>query len=190
MFLFLKFSFPTNKTQVFNKISLMENWLIIHMINSRPHPCVILVVYLSILIPYKGNMHFDTYFCFCFSLIFRIFPRAAALFLTIFFFLLFFNLMSWRQKYQIKYNRKLLCVILQKCQISLMKDIVKFLMIAAFAPNCSYLSYVFLQVGKIKVTAKQGLKILWIHCQNSALIMTNAIRKVRLRVDIFNNKNS
>ena len=28
--------YPTNKTQVFNEISLMENWLIIHVINSRP----------------------------------------------------------------------------------------------------------------------------------------------------------
>ena len=26
---------PTNKTQVFNEISIMENWLIIHLINSR-----------------------------------------------------------------------------------------------------------------------------------------------------------
>ena len=56
------------------------------------------------------------------------------------------------------------------------------------APNPSYLSYVFLQVGKIKVTAKRGLKLLWIHCQNSALIMTNGIRKVRLGVDIFDKR--
>ena len=54
-----------------------------------------------------------------------------------------------------------------------------------FAPNRSYLSYVFLQVGKIKVTAKRGLKILWTHCQNSVLIMINRIRKVRLGVDII-----
>ena len=27
--------YPTNKTQVFNEISIMENWLIIHVINSR-----------------------------------------------------------------------------------------------------------------------------------------------------------
>ena len=26
---------PTNKTQVFNEISIMENWLIIQVINSR-----------------------------------------------------------------------------------------------------------------------------------------------------------
>ena len=32
---------PTNKTQVFNEISLMENWLIIHVINSR----LLLVLY-------------------------------------------------------------------------------------------------------------------------------------------------
>ena len=31
------------------------------------------------------------------------------------------------------------------------------------APNPSYLSYVFLQVGKIKVTAKWGLKLMWIN---------------------------
>ena len=57
-----------------------------------------------------------------------------------------------------------------------------------FDPNRSYLSYLFLQVGKRKVTARLGLKILWIHCQNSALIMTNGIRKVRLGVDIFNKR--
>ena len=28
-------TYPTNKTQVFNEISIMENWLIIHVINSR-----------------------------------------------------------------------------------------------------------------------------------------------------------
>jgi len=33
-----------------------------------------------------------------------------------------------------------------------------------FAPNRSYLSDVFLQVGMIKETAKRGLKILWIGC--------------------------
>ena len=57
-----------------------------------------------------------------------------------------------------------------------------------FAPNHSYLLYVFLQVGKIKVTNKQALKILWIHCQNSALIMTNGIGKVRLEVDIIDKR--
>ena len=31
---------PTNKTQVFNEMSLMENWLIIHVINS----CTLLVL--------------------------------------------------------------------------------------------------------------------------------------------------
>ena len=57
---------------------------------------------------------------------------------------------------------------------------------AAFSSSyCSYSLYIFLQVGKIKVTAKRGLKILRIHCQNSALKMTNGIRKVRQRVDIF-----
>ena len=28
------YTFPTNKPQVFNEISIMENWLIIHVINS------------------------------------------------------------------------------------------------------------------------------------------------------------
>ena len=57
-----------------------------------------------------------------------------------------------------------------------------------FAPNCSYVSYVFLEVRKIKVTAKQGFKILWIFCQNFALIMTNGIKKIRLGVDIFDKR--
>ena len=58
-----------------------------------------------------------------------------------------------------------------------------------FAPNRSYyLSCIFLQVGKIKVPAKRGLKILWIHCQNFLLKMTNGIRKVRLGVDIFDKR--
>ena len=48
--------------------------------------------------------------------------------------------------------------------------------------------YIFLQVGNIKVTAKQGLKILSIHCQNSTLIITNGIRKVRLAVDIIDKR--
>ena len=30
-------AFPTNKTQVFNEINMMENWLIIHMIISQPN---------------------------------------------------------------------------------------------------------------------------------------------------------
>ena len=60
---------------------------------------------------------------------------------------------------------------------------------AAFSSYSSYLLYLFLQVGKIKVTAKQVLKILRIHCQNSALIMTNGIRQGRLGVDIFDKRN-
>ena len=75
-------------------------------------------------------------------------------------------------------------------QIYLMKYIVEFLMFAdaAICSKSSYLSYVFLQVGRKKNAAKQGLKILWIHCQNSALIMTNGIRKVRLGVDIIDKR--
>ena len=57
-----------------------------------------------------------------------------------------------------------------------------------FAPDCAYLSYVFLQVGQIKVIAKLGLKIMWINRQNSALIMTNGIRKVKLGIDIFDKR--
>ena len=61
---------------------------------------------------------------------------------------------------------------------------------AAFSSSyCSYSFYIFLQVGKIKVTAKRGLKILRIHCQNSALIMTNRIRKGRQGVEIFDKRN-
>ena len=51
---------------------------------------------------------------------------------------------------------------------------------------CLYLN--ILQVGKIKVTAKLGLKILRNHCQNFALIMTNGIRKIRQGVDIFDKR--
>ena len=43
---------------------------------------------------------------------------------------------------------------------------------------------IFLKGWK-KVTAKRGLKILRVHCQNSSIIMTNGTRKVRQRVDIF-----
>ena len=61
---------------------------------------------------------------------------------------------------------------------------------AAFSSSyCSYELYIFLQVGNIKVTAKRGLKILRIHCQNSALTMTNGIRKVRQGVEIFDKRN-
>ena len=57
---------------------------------------------------------------------------------------------------------------------------------AAFSSNyCSYLLYIFLQVGKTKVTTKLGFKILRNHCQNTAIIMTNRIRKVRQGVDFF-----
>ena len=51
-------------------------------------------------------------------------------------------------------------------------------------------SSIFLQVGKIKVTAKKaGFKNSEdIHCQNSALKMTNGIRNVRLAVDIFDKR--
>ena len=42
-----------------------------------------------------------------------------------------------------------------------------------------FIIYIFFQVGKIKVTAKRGLEILRIHCQNSAIIMTHGIRKVK-----------
>ena len=42
----------------------------------------------------KGNLLFDTFFCFCFSLIVCILPKAAALFFAIFFLILFFYLIS------------------------------------------------------------------------------------------------
>ena len=56
-------------------------------------------------------MHFAKYLCFHFSLILSIFPRTPALFLAVSFFILFFNLISWRQKFKIKYNIKLLWMI-------------------------------------------------------------------------------
>ena len=50
---------------------------------------------------------------------------------------------------------------------------------AAFSSSyCSYSLYIVLQVGKIKVIAKRGLKILRIHCQNSVIIMTNVISRL------------
>ena len=48
--------------------------------------------------------------------------------------------------------------------------------------------YIFLQVGKIKVRAKWGFKVLRNHCQNSAFKMTNGIRKFRQGVDIFDKR--
>ena len=53
---------------------------------------------------------------------------------------------------------------------------------------CILLFVYYIQVGKIKVTAKRGLKILWNNCQNSTLKMTNGIRKVRQEVDIFDKR--
>ena len=126
-------------------------------------------------------MNFDTYFCFCFSLIFPIFPRAprAALFLVIFFFILFLNLISWRQKYQIKFiTESFVCDLFRG---------IKFLWWSKLW-NSWLLLMQLLQVGKIKVTAKRGLKILWIHCQNSESIMTNEIKKIRLGVDQFDKR--
>ena len=61
------------------------------------------------------------------------------------------------------------------------------LMMQLFDPSiyCSYLLYIFLQVGKIKVA---GLEILRIQCRNSVMIITNGIRKVRQGVDIFDKR--
>ena len=56
-------------------------------------------------------MHFDTYFCFCFSLILQIIPRASASSLLdnfLFHTILQFDILD--QKYQIQYDRKLLFV--------------------------------------------------------------------------------
>ena len=47
---------------------------------------------------------------------------------------------------------------------------------------------IFLQVGKIKITAKQCLEILSVQCLNSDIKMTNGIRKVRQGVDIFDKR--
>ena len=56
---------------------------------------------------------------------------------------------------------------------------------AFWSSYCSYLLYIFLQVGKIKVA---GLEILRIQCRNSVMIITNGIRKVRQGVDIFDKR--
>ena len=52
-----------------------------------------------------------------------------------------------------------------------------------FDPDCSYLLHIFLQAGKVKFTAKEGLEMFRIHCQNSVSKMTNGIRKIRQGVD-------
>ena len=57
------------------------------------------------------------------------------------------------------------------------------LMMQPFHPAFVHTYHIY----KIKVTAKIGLKILWIHCQNSALII-NGIQKARLVVDIFDKR--
>ena len=49
----------------------------------------------------------------------------------------------------------------------------------------SYSLYIFLQVGKIKVTAKQGLEMFRTHCQKYDIKMTNEMRKVRKGSYIF-----
>ena len=92
-------------------------------------------VYLRILIPCRQrNYRFWHNISAFFSLILHIFTRAAAFFLAIFFLIYYsFFLISLRQKYQIKYNIKLLFAIhaeVQRCQISLMKYIVEFLLFA------------------------------------------------------------
>ena len=87
----------------------------------------------------KGNMHFDAYFWFSFSLL-----------LPILLFVFHVEVSNFFDK--------LCCGIL------------------------------ILQVGKIKVTAKRDFKFLMIHCQNSALIMRDSIRKVRLGVDILDKR--
>ena len=59
---------------------------------------------------------------------------------------------------------------------------------AAFFNYSSYLLYLFLQVRK-KASALSGVcKFQGYHCQNSTLIMTNGIRKVKLGVDIFDKR--
>ena len=130
-------------------------------------------------------MHFNTYFCFCFSLIFDTFPRAAAFFFAILFFVLFFNLISWHQKYQIKYKRKLLCVIHVDCRgVKLLWISLEFLIITdAAIISKSFIFIICILTGwkKKSLRAKRGLKLLWIHCQNSALIMTNGKRRLGYR---------
>ena len=78
---------------------------------------------------------------------------------------------------------------MQRCQIPLMGYIVEFLLMHLFAPDCSYLSYVFLQVGK---KIKSLLSRVWKFCgsisQNFAILITNEIRKVRQGVNIFDKR--
>ena len=132
-------------------------------------------------------MNFDTYFCFCFSLILRIFHRAATIFWQFSFSrysLLWYlgarnNKLSIIESYSlwvdIRYiNGFQYCFLIQECLSQLLK--------VNFKQN-------FLNIitgWKICHCIKQGLKVLRIYiCQNSVLKMTNGIRKVRLGVDIF-----
>ena len=109
-----------------------------------------------------------------------------------FWFILLFNLISWRQKYQIKYNRKLLFVrsryqmnlqfsILFSDQECLTQQLLK----VSFK-----LKFLNILASWKKVTAPSRVWKFWEYslCQNSALIMANGIRKVRKGVDIFDKK--
>ena len=104
-------------------------------------------------------------------------PRDAALF----FFLIFFNLISWRHKFKIKYNRKLLFVF--HAEVSDFSDQVYFGMRGDW--RCSFL----IQIVHIHYyTCSYRLEMFWIYCQNSAIKMTNGIRKFRRGVDILDKR--
>ena len=113
LFIFAKFSFnfctikkgfqSHFESEEFQMQSEFILWLLYLLNWSVTYICFLFLFCRSI----PGNMHFNTYFCF-YNM--DISHGCSSLF-AIFFFILFFNLISWCQKYQIKYNRKLLCVI-------------------------------------------------------------------------------
>ena len=97
---------------------------------------------------------------------------------TYFWFILFFNLISWRQQHQIKYNREILFLrsrYQMNFQFSILSDP------ATVASNS--ISTKFLKVEKSHCTNR-----VWKFWGYSALIMTNRIRKVRNEVDIADKK--
>ena len=78
----------------------------------------------------------------------------------------------------------ILCIFVFHAEVSNFSDkLCCGLMMQPFHPAFVHTYHIY----KIKVTAKIGLKILWIHCQNFALII-NGIQKARLVVDIFDKR--
>ena len=77
---------------------------------------------------------------------------------------------------------------MQRCQISLTNYVLDWWWCTFFI-QLLFMFIIYILTGwKIKVSAKRGLDILRIHCQNSAFIMTNGIGHFRQGVDIFDKR--